>query len=96
MSELAIKKRLRVAAERAILLLDDQGYQVQMAEGKPFHLIAVKNRKRRVKYIRIILDEITITDRRIVKRFAPDSKTISREFWLRKRGDRDFSIIPVP
>ena len=94
MAELAIKKRVRVAAERAAQLLHDDGFDAFIIPGNPFHVVAVK--KRRVRFIRIVLGEIESEDRRLVERFAPDSKTVSREFWLRKRGDQDFKRILVP
>ena len=93
MSEPAIKKRLRAAAERAVQILDGQGFQAFTIPGNPFHVVAVKGRK--VRFIRIILDRITGNDRRLVGRFAPDSK-VSREFWVRQRGDHNFKIVPLP
>lgn len=94
MSEPAIKKRLRTAAKWAAQLLRDEGFDAFTIPGSPFHVVAVKNRK--VRYIRIILGRIAGTDRRLVGRFAPHSKAVSREFWVRQRGDHNFKIVPFP
>lgn len=94
MSEDACIKRLRAAATRAVLLLREDGFDAFTIPGNPFHVVAVKGRK--VRFIRIITGEIQATDRRIVERFAPDSKAVSREFWVRQRGDHNFKIVPLP
>ena len=93
MSDSSIKKRIQRALETAILGVKRKGHDFALSDHNPFDLIAVK--KRKIRFIRIALDKIEVQDLASVQSFAADSKIISREIWLRKRGQRRFEILRI-
>ena len=91
MSDFAIKQRLNRAIKSAIKLLDQPpgSYEIILLNNHVFHIEAI--RKKEIRKIRVVLDEITEEDEKMVREFSlPEICT--KEIWVKREGGRDFMI----
>jgi hypothetical protein len=88
MSQEPIKKRVCRAKAKAIKLLKSAGYKVVRSDNETFCVIAT--RRREVRFIRVVIDSITASDRRIVSSIDLPSSNCSREIYCLR--DSDFII----
>ena len=87
MAQEAIKRRLNRAIRAAIKNIDTPKgrYSICILPGNPFHIEACK--KNEIRKIRIVIDEITPEDEKVVKDFILPETLCSKEIWCRiKRG----------
>ena len=89
MSDFAIKQRLNRAIKSAIKLLDQPpgSYEIILLNNHVFHIEAI--RKKEIRKIRVVLDEITEEDEKMVREFSlPEICT--KEIWCKKENERGF------
>jgi hypothetical protein len=89
MSDYNIKQRLNRAVKSAIRILEQPGVgcDIIKLDNHIFHIEAV--RKREIRKIRIVLDEITESDLDKVQKFALP-EYVTKEIWVKK--GRDFNV----
>lgn len=90
--EKAIKRRLARAKERAILDLKRIGYKIIPSDNSSFCILAT--RKNEVRFIRVIVDEITEDDIKLTKDYELPSGCV-KEIWCKKLNQKDFEIKEV-
>jgi len=89
MSDAAEKKRLARAVRRAADVLVNSNYDVTFLQGEVFNIEAV--RKREIRKIRIVLDEVEKTDEQKIRAFKlPDVCT--KEIWCKRANHPAFFI----
>ena len=94
MSDFAIKQRLNRAIKSAIKLLDQPpgSYEIILLNNHVFHIEAI--RKKEIRKIRIVLDEITEEDEKMVREFSlPEICT--KEIWVKESTNRLFKVIEI-
>lgn len=91
MSEDKFKLRQKRAVKAAIKSLNrpSSSCKVIILDGNVFHLEAI--RAKEIRKIRIVLDEITDKDIKIVKEFRLP-EVCTKEIWCKKLNRADFSI----
>ena len=92
MAEEAVVKRLNTAKEAAIQNLKDTKHRIIPSDNSEFCILGV--RKKEIRMIRIVIDEITTNDIKIVKDFDPPG-ICTKEIWCRKKGEKKFEIIEI-
>ena len=85
----AAEQRLIKAKNRAISMLTQIGYKAFHLPAIPFNVIAV--RKREIRWILVLTDEITKDDEEAVKEFEV-TDCCSREIWLKEFNKPGFRI----
>ena len=89
MTEETIKRRLFRAKKRAEKVLKDAQYNIIPSDNSAFCILAV--REREIRMIRVVIDEITNHDTKIIKNWRHPG-VCSKEIWCKQRGERDFEI----
>ncbi len=89
MTEETIKRRLFRAKRRAKQVLETANYNIIPSDNSTFCILAV--RKREVRMIRIVIDDITPHDRAMIQRWEHPG-ICSKEIWCKKMGDKNFEI----
>ena len=87
MSEEAIIRRLNRAKSAAISVLKDAKYKIIPSDNSEFCIIGV--RKREIRMIRVVIDEITARDVKIVGDWEPPGNC-TKEIWCREEGQKKF------
>ncbi len=80
-----IKKRLCRAKAKAIRLLKSAGYKVVRSDNETFCVIAT--RRREVRFIRVVVDEVTGWDRKVVMSVDLPLENCSREIYCLRNAD---------
>jgi len=89
MSDLAIKKRMERAKQKAEGDLRSFGYEVIVANNRPICLVAL--RESEVRVIKICIGQIDPQDRQAVGKIQV-SANVTKEIWLRRPGEERFEI----
>ena len=89
MAEEAVKQRLNQAKGAAIFALKNSDYKIIPSDNSAFCILAV--RKLEIRMIRVVVDEITANDIKIVREFDPPG-ICTKEIWCRKKGEKKFEI----
>jgi len=94
MSDFAIKQRLNRAIKSAIKLLDQPpgSYEIILLNNHVFHIEAI--RKKEIRKIRIVLDEITEEDKELVAKVNLPI-VCTKEIWCKERNSREFKIVEI-
>lgn len=89
MSDYNIKQRLNRAIKSAIRILEQPGVSCDIIklDNHIFHIEAV--RKREIRKIRVVLDEVTESDLSKVQNFSLP-EFVTKEIWVKR--DRDFIV----
>jgi len=94
MSEEAAVKRLNRAKSAAISILKsaypEDELKIIPSDNKYFCFLGV--RKKEIRMIRIVVDEITANDIKIIKDFAVPSGVCIKEIWCRGEGEKKFEM----
>jgi len=92
MAEEAVIKRLNKAKNVAMQSLkdnQDKRHRIVPSDNSEFCFLAV--RKKEIRMIRVVVDEITANDIKIVREFDPPG-ICTKEIWCRKKGEKKFEI----
>lgn len=89
MAEEAIIKRINTAKGAAIQFLKDTKHKIIPSDNSEFCFLAI--RKKEIRMIRIVIDEITEDDIKIISDFESPG-VCTKEIWCRRKGDRKFEI----
>ena len=90
MAEEAVIKRLNKAKNVAMQSLkdnQDKRHRIVPSDNSEFCFLAV--RKKEIRMIRVVVDEITADDIKIVESFDPPG-ICTKEIWCRMEGRKDF------
>jgi hypothetical protein len=91
MPQEAIKKRLERAKTSATRILENAGYDIILSDNKKACLVGLRRTETRV--IRVVIDQITDEDVRIIKNLKAPHDACQKEIWCRK-GAR-FEILEI-
>ena len=89
MTDEAIIRRLNRAKSAAISILEDAEYKIIPSDNSNFCILGV--RKREIRMIRVVIDEITANDIKIIEGFDPPG-ACTKEIWCREEGKKKFRI----
>jgi hypothetical protein len=92
MAEESIKKRLRKAKTKAAAVLEDSKFKIIPSDNSIFCILAV--RKKEIRLIRVVVDEISNTDVDLVRNFD-HPEICTKEIWCRKYKCRKFEVREV-
>jgi len=87
MAEEAVIKRLNRAKNAAILALKNADFKIIPSDNSDFCILGV--RKKEIRMIRVVVDEITTNDIKIVSEFDPPG-ICTKEIWCRKGKQKRF------
>lgn len=87
MPEEAIIKRLNRAKIAAIRVLKSADFKIIPSDNSNFCILGI--RKKEIRMIRVVVDEITENDIKIVKDFDPPG-VCTKEIWCRRGNDKKF------
>ena len=90
MSDEAIIKRLNRAKSAAISILTEAEFKIIPLDNKDFCILGV--RKKEIRMIRVVIDEITANDIKIIKDFDVPPGICTKEIWCREEGKRKFEM----
>lgn len=77
------KQKSRRAKDRAMEHLRESGYQIIRSDNETFCFVAT--RRREIRFIRVVIDEITPLDRKLAKS-VPAPPECSREIFCYRSG----------
>lgn len=89
MGEEAVIKRLNRAKKAVIENLVKTGYKIIPSDNSDFCILGV--RKKEIRMIRVVIDEITDSDIDKIQNFEPPGNC-TKEIWCRKENQKDFEI----
>jgi hypothetical protein len=79
-----IKQRLRRAKKAAIELLEKSGYDVIESDNRKVCVIG--SRKAETRFVRVVVDEISDKDIKLVEGLRTHRDTCTKEIWLRQKN----------
>ena len=92
MPEESVKKRLRYAKGKAEEILKKSNHKIIPSDNSIFCILAV--RKKEIRLIRVVVDDITGVDEMLVKEFD-HHEICTKEIWCRKYNKQDFEIMEI-
>ena len=91
MADEAVIKRLNRAKGAAISVLKDAKFRIIPSDNSEFCILGV--RKKEIRLIRVVVDEITAQDIKIVEDFdSLPAGICTKEIWCREEGQKKFNI----
>ncbi len=92
MNDIAIKKRLSRAKEKARNDLAKNGYKIILSDNNIFCFLAV--RKKEIRMVKVVVGDITEEELRIVRKFE-SPMICTKEIWYRSLHQKDFEISEI-